>query len=52
MGLPADGGRARQLTDLSGTRGRLVWQALTTDGRYLYFAWQEGLGDIWVADVV
>ena len=50
--VPADGGRARRLTDLAGKRGTLAEDAFATDGRYLYFAWQEGLGDIWVADVV
>jgi Tol biopolymer transport system component len=49
--VPAAGERARQLTDLAGKRGTLV-ETIATDGRYLYFAWQEGLGDIWVADVV
>jgi Tol biopolymer transport system component len=49
--VPADGGRARRVTDLAGKRGTLV-ETFATDGRYLYFAWQEGLGDIWVADVV
>ncbi len=50
--VPVDGGRTRSLTDLDGKRGTLVGTACATDGRYLYFAWQEGLGDIWVADVV
>jgi hypothetical protein len=25
---------------------------LATDGRYLYFTWEESRGDIWVADLV
>ena len=25
-------------------------QGLATDGRYLYFRWEEELGDIWVMD--
>ena len=40
----------RQLTDLSGRTGR--FEDLATDGAYLYFTWEEGLGDIWVMDVV
>ena len=26
--------------------------AFATDGEYLYFTWEETLGDIWVMDVV
>ncbi len=26
--------------------------ASATDGSYLYFTWQDDLGDIWVMDVV
>jgi len=33
-------------------RGSLGSEALATDGRYLYFAWEEDIGDIWVMDVV
>ena len=25
---------------------------VSTDGSYLYFQWEENLGDIWVMDVV
>jgi TolB protein len=39
----------RAMTDLAGRSGTLGNRA--TDGRYLYFAWQEDLGDIWVMDV-
>ena len=42
----------RQLADLSGKRGFLGAFGLATDGRYLYFSWQEDVGDIWVMDVV
>ena len=38
---PASGGPVRQLTD-----------SLATDGEYIYFRWEENLGDIWVMDVV
>ena len=40
----------RQLTDLSARTGRLA--NFATDGSYLYFTWQENVGDIWVMDVV
>jgi Tol biopolymer transport system component len=49
--VSATGRKKRPLTDLRGRRGGLVANSLTSDGRYLYFAWQEDLGDIWVADL-
>ena len=45
-------GRTRPMTDLSGRSGAPGSQALSTDGKYLYFTWEEDLGDIWVMDVV
>ena len=45
-------GAERALTDFSGRRGALGDTALATDGKYLYFVWEENLGDIWVMDVV
>ena len=42
----------RAMTDLAGRSGTLGAFARATDGRYLYFTWQEDLGDIWVMDVV
>ena len=50
--VPAAGGPARKVTDLVGKRGTLEESALATDGKFLYFSWREGLGDIWVMDVV
>ena len=47
----ADGSEIR-LTDLTGKRGQRGSFALTTDDEYLYFTWQEDLGDIWLMDVV
>ncbi len=44
--------RTRTMTDLSGRRGRLMSLALAVDDRYLYFAWEELLGDLWVMEVV
>ena len=42
----------RLVADLSGKRGSQGVYALATDGEYLYFTWEETLGDIWVMDVV
>ncbi len=39
------------VADFSGKRG-LLGLALATDDHYLYFGWEEDLGDIWVMDVV
>ncbi len=44
-------GTERRLTNLLDRRGNLG-TGLGTDGQYLYFTWQEDLGDIWVMDVV
>ena len=40
------------MTDFEERRGSLGVFALATDGDYLYFTWQENIGDIWVMDVV
>ena len=45
-------GTERPVTDFRGRRGTLNEFALATDGDYLYFVWEENLGDIWVMDVV
>ena len=44
-------GREYPVTDFSGRHGSLAFY-LATDGDYLYFTWEEDLGDIWVMDVV
>ncbi len=41
----------RAITEFEGKRGALGPQALATDGDYVYFTWEEDLGDIWVMDV-
>jgi len=41
----------RLVADLSGRPGKQGTFALTTDGEYLYFTWEEALGDIWIMDV-
>ncbi len=49
--LSLDDGTTVRVTDFVGRRGHLGW-SLDTDGQYVYFFWQEDLGDIWVMDVV
>jgi Tol biopolymer transport system component len=39
----------RRLTDLVGRQGDVGPSA--TDGEYLYFSWEEDVGDLWVMDV-
>lgn len=50
--LSVDAGETRPLTDLSGKQGTLGGEALDTDGKYVYFTWEEDLGDLWLMDVV
>ena len=51
--ISAEDGSERQMTDLRGRTGEGIGgYASSTDGRYLYFTWEENLGDIWVMDVV
>jgi len=45
-------GRIRRVTDLGERSGAPGSEALATDGKYLYFTWEEDLGDIWIMDVV
>ncbi|MFO7734338.1 MAG: protein kinase [Candidatus Aminicenantes bacterium] len=42
----------RPVIALAGKRGRLGTLGLATDGRFIYFTWEEKRGDIWVADIV
>jgi Tol biopolymer transport system component/serine/threonine protein kinase len=43
----------RPITNLVGRRGMLgVGQMPASDGQFLYFAWRDDLGDLWVMDVV
>jgi Tol biopolymer transport system component len=51
--VAADGqSTERILADLSGRRGGLGDHGTPTDGRFVYFTWNEDLGDIWVMDIV
>jgi Tol biopolymer transport system component/serine/threonine protein kinase len=47
----ADGSGERAITDLRGRRGTFISNSLASDGKHLYFSWQEDLGDIWLADL-
>jgi len=51
-GLSLEDRTERLVADLSGKPGRPGGMAFATDGEYLYFTWEETLGDIWVMDVV
>ena len=42
----------RPITDFSGRPGTLGSWSLATDASYVYFTWEEELGDLWVMDVV
>jgi hypothetical protein len=47
----ADGTGERAVTRFVGRRGAPGSQALAIDERYLYFTWDEDLGDLWVMDL-
>ena len=46
-----EAGKSQRLTNLQERPGALGGLALATDGETLYFAWEQDLGDIWVADL-
>lgn len=50
--LSLDSREERPVTALAGRRGVLGRLGLATDGRNIYFTWEESRGDIWVADIV
>jgi Tol biopolymer transport system component len=45
-------GHERRMTRLSQRAGSVDPFALAADRKYLYFAWRNDLGDIWVMDVM
>jgi serine/threonine-protein kinase len=45
-----ESGAVRPMTTLAGKRGSLGPVALATDGRALYFTWEERSQDLWVMD--
>jgi len=50
--VAADGSGERAVTNFTGRRGTAGPNALATDGTYLYFTWDEDLGDVWTMTVV
>ena len=46
-----DSSELRALTDFEGKPGVLGGHALATDGKYLYFTWEEDEGDIWLMNM-
>lgn len=42
--------QSRLLVDLSGRPGDMGLYGTPTDGRFVYFTWNDDLGDIWVMD--
>ena len=48
--IALDGSDAEPVTSLSSRSGRLARAALATDGSYLYFVWEQDLGDVWTLD--
>jgi len=50
--LDLETGANRLLVDLSGRRGSLNIYGTPSDGKFVYFIWEENLGDIWTMDVL
>jgi Tol biopolymer transport system component/tRNA A-37 threonylcarbamoyl transferase component Bud32 len=50
--LSLAGREVRPVTAFTGRLGELGGSGLATDGRFIYFTWQESRGDIWVADIL
>lgn len=46
-----DGKTEQRLTNFEGRRGRLEANAMDADDRFVYIAWHEDIGDIWVMDI-
>jgi TolB protein len=49
--LSVEGREEWPVTDLGGRRGGLGRFTLATDGRFVYFTWEESRAEIWVADL-
>jgi Tol biopolymer transport system component len=50
--MSVEGREAWPVTALRGRRGSLGYFTLATDGRFVYFTWEESRAEIWVADLV
>jgi len=46
-----DGTGEHVITDLKARRGTLVANSLATDGKQLFFSWEEDSGDLWIGDL-
>jgi Tol biopolymer transport system component/tRNA A-37 threonylcarbamoyl transferase component Bud32 len=50
--VPSDGtGSERLVVDLSGRRGGLGDYGSPTDGRFVYFTWNDDVGDLWTLEL-
>ena len=49
--VAAAGGQAQRMSNFAGRPGTLGHFALATDGKSLFFSWEDDLGDLWVMDV-
>jgi len=49
--VAAPGGQVRRMSDFAGRPGALNHLSLATDGKSLFFSWDDDLGDLWVMDV-
>ena len=48
--ISLEDGSERRLTNFVGRPG-IIRNAMTTDGKHLFFVWVEEIGDLWVMDV-
>jgi Tol biopolymer transport system component len=51
-GFSTKTGQEWAVTNLENRTGALGAVTLASDGRYVYFTWEEDFSDIWVMDVV
>jgi Tol biopolymer transport system component len=50
--VTADGKKEQRLTNFEGRKGRVEGNAIDVDDQYIYIAWRDDIGDIWVMDIV
>lgn len=49
---PADGTGKEPVTALVNRRGAVIGNSLASNGKYLYFSWQEDRDDLWIGGLV
>jgi Tol biopolymer transport system component len=49
--VSADGRKEQRLTNFEGRKGRVEGNAIDVDDNYIYIAWRDDIGDIWVMDI-